>query len=79
MLEDTVSSWAHVVVVEAETPGVFLSVDIKEILRVLVPYFRVGIQMNISCIYRQDLKDDLWKEDAVPSGMGTYLFERHLL
>lgn len=44
MLEDTVSSWvaAHVVVVETETPVGFLSVDINEILRVLVPYLGLG-------------------------------------
>lgn len=39
--------------------------------------------MSISCVYRnsgkKNLKADLWKEDAVQSGMGTYLLERHQL
>lgn len=44
MLEDTISSWvaAHVPVVEAETPLGFLSMDINEILRVLVLYLGLG-------------------------------------
>lgn len=44
MLEDTVSSWVatHVLVVEAETPLGFLSMDINEILRMLVPYLGLG-------------------------------------
>lgn len=44
MLEDIISSWvaAHDVVVQAETPVGFLSMDINEILRVLVPYLGMG-------------------------------------